>query len=667
MLHFDYRTFRALFGELLALVVLIGLVLCHESIVIAVLIAAGIAVCGLFRLEPSDTGRFTPQWHKVTGYLAPIFGAIFLVFLTQWAMHSWVLLLSVDKLLLEIGIGLCVILVFLILTGRVVLSCALGMGSMMMLATADWYVYSFRGTEILPSDLMSIGTAMNVAGGYDYTPGVSLVRAWSLLILFLMLISVIRYEPFKLRRRLLVLLPALAVSALAVSFGMRGHVSQQWQLHGVNKNGFMLNFAIELRDSVIRKPENYDVEALETFAADFPEDDNKPGPTVIVIMDESFADFRVMGENFQTNEPVMPFLDTLQENTIRGYALSSVYGGGTANSEYEFLTGNSLAFLPQGCICYQQYVRGPACSFVSDMRDRGYESLAMHPYYESGWMRNSVWPTLGFDECMFLGDFPRENMVRSFVSDQEMFEMIAKRYEERDPEKPLFIWGVTMQNHGGYTYGGSDFVAGITLEGLEGTYPTAEQYLSVIHETDNALEYLISYFSQVEDDVVIAFYGDHLPKLPDEFYEEIHGGPFETLAEQQKRYVIPFFVWANFDIPEQQVELTSINYLSNYVYQAAGMQLPAYNQILASYQEQIPAINSQGFFSVAKGDFIKFDEAEGEDQALLNQYWQLQYNNMFDREHPISIFRVPDILLPEDQRVSPPPEGSPTPDEPETP
>ena len=99
-----------------------------------------------------------------------------------------------------------------------------------------------------------------------------------------------------------------------------------------------------------------------------------------------------------------------------------------------------------------------ACSLVSELKGRGYECLAMHPYYESGWMRNTVWPGLGFDECLFLDDFPRENLVRSFVSDQEMFEKIVERYETRDPEKPLFIWGVTMQNHGGYTYGGSDFV-----------------------------------------------------------------------------------------------------------------------------------------------------------------------------------------------------------------
>lgn len=655
MLRFEYRSARAVLGAVLALIALVSLILTHESFILVILIPAGILVSSLFRLEPSETGKFTPQWNEVCCYLTPVFGAIFLVFLTQWAMHSWVLMLSPIKLLLGIGIGGCMIMLWLLITGRVVLSCALGMGSVMALATVDWYVYSFRGTEFLPTDLLSLGTAMNVAGGYNYTPGVSLVRAWLLLALFLMLISAIHYPPFKLRRRVIVFLPTMAVVAGLVALGMQGRVSKQWQLQGVNINGFMLNFAIEVRDSVIRKPEDYDPEALQALSDELPEPTQEGGPTIIVIMDESFADFRVMGEGFQTNEPVMPFLDSLRENTIRGYALSSVFGGGTANSEYEFLTGNSLAFLPQGCICYQQYVHPGAYSIVSELKDRGYECLAMHPYFESGWMRNTVWPGLGFDECLFLDDFPRENLVRSFVSDQEMFEKITERYEARDPEKPLFIWGVTMQNHGGYTYGGSDFVPSIALQGLENEYPSAEQYLSVVHETDKALEYLINYFRQVPDDVVIAFYGDHLPALPDEFFEEIHGGPFEDLAQKQQRYTVPFFVWANYDIPEQEIPYTSINYLSNYVYQAAGMEMPQYNQLIASYQAMIPAVNSQGFYSVAQGGFLSFEEASGEDQAMLDQYWQLQYNNMFDDEQRISIFNVPEFLLPEQQRADVPP------------
>jgi hypothetical protein len=161
---------------------------------------------------------------------------------------------------------------------------------------------------------------------------------------------------------------------------------------------------------------------------------------------------------------------------------------------------------------------------------------------------------------------------------------------------------------------------------------------------------------------VIAFYGDHLPGLPDSFFEDIHGGPFEDLTQNQQRYTVPFFVWANYDIPEQEIPFTSINYLPNFIYQAAGMEMPQYNQLLASYQTMIPAMNSQGFYSAAAGGFLTFEEASDEEKAVLDQYWQLQYNNMFDDENHISIFRVPEYLLPEQQRTDVPPgDASPSP------
>ena len=204
-------------------------------------------------------------------------------------------------------------------------------------------------------------------------------------------------------------------------------------------------------------------------------------------MDESYADLRRLGEHFQTNIDVMPYFDSLQENTIRGFALSSVYGGGTANSEYEFLTGNSLAYLPAGCVAYQQYLPEDAYSMVSSLRDRGYATVAMHPYYASGWMRNKVWPQLGFSETYFLESFPQQNLVRRFVSDQEMFEKVVRRYETRDRSRPLFLFGVTMQNHGGYRYYGENYMTEVRLRGFTQAYPRAEQYLTLIHETDKAL------------------------------------------------------------------------------------------------------------------------------------------------------------------------------------
>jgi phosphoglycerol transferase MdoB-like AlkP superfamily enzyme len=137
----------------------------------------------------------------------------------------------------------------------------------------------------------------------------------------------------------------------------------------------------------------------------------------------------------------------------------------------------------------------------------------MHPYLANGWKRNSVWPNLCFDRCMFMDDFPQKNLIRGLVSDREMFEVLLDTYktEAEASGGPVFIFGVTMQNHSPYDYTGDDFDCSVELTGYRGDYPEIEQYLSLIHETDRAVEYLLSCLKESERDVVVVFYGDHQP------------------------------------------------------------------------------------------------------------------------------------------------------------
>lgn len=190
-----------------------------------------------------------------------------------------------------------------------------------------------------------------------------------------------------------------------------------------------------------------------------------------------------------------------------------------------------------------------------------------------------------------------------------------------------FFFGVTMQNHGDYYYKKEDFTNSILLNDYD-DYFDVEQYLSLIHETDKAIEHLVTYF----EDVVIVFFGDHQPHLNESFYDAI-GSTTDTLDEQQKRYMVPFFIWANYDIEEKQVDCTSLNYLSSYVYEAAGIALPPYNQFLREMEGVIPSINANGFYSVDDGCYLPIDEANDEALAYLELYEALQYNNIFDKKN----------------------------------
>lgn len=514
---------------------------------------------------------------------------------------------------------------------------------LMLFTTVEHYVYSFRGAELSLLDILSVRTALNVVGSYQLTLTKRVFYGLTFTVLICFLIFGFPKSRSFGRRSVTRsrVVSALSAVVLTIVFAVANpKLSVHTFSHdGTYLNGYLLNFTLQsLRTKGITKPEGYSVKAVDDLAKEYSTDDAiadgaQEKPDIIVIMDESFSDLSVLGSELRTNQPVTPFIDSLIEDTIRGHALVSVFGGGTPNSEYEFLTGNSLALAP-GSIIYQQYLHGPAYSMVEELKENDYKCIAMHPFQASGWRRPYAYSFLGFDETYFLDDFPQQNLVRSYVSDQEMFEKLTSLYEENKADaKNVFMFGVTMQNHGGYTYEGHNYEKTISLNGYSQEYPLAEQYLSLIHETDFAVEYLINYFRNVDHEVIVVFYGDHLPSLENDFMEELHGGAFSTLDEQEEKYSIPFFIWANYNIPEENVGITSMNYLSNYVYQAADFALPEYNQYLTQLQEKIPAMNSIGYYSKNAGAFLPYAEAQGEEKSAIDQYLQLEYNALIDTRH----------------------------------
>ena len=297
-----------------------------------------------------------------------------------------------------------------------------------------------------------------------------------------------------------------------------------------------------------------------------------------------------------------------------------------------------MAFLPSGSVVYQQYITDTPTSLVSNLKNIGYTCVAMHPYYDTGWSRNIVYPNMGFDETHFIDDFDQTKILRDYITDQELYEKIVDRYESKKSNEDLFIMSISMQNHGGYTEKYDNFDEKARMLGIN--YPDVNQYLSLIHESDSALEYLISYFEKVDDPVEIVFFGDHQPSLSSSFYPYLNGKGLGglTLSELENLYTVPFFIWTNYDSDQESVELTSLNYLSTLALERAGIALPAYNQFLADMMEEIPAINSRGFYSKSLGKFLHVEDAAGEDAKWLKNYEILQYNNMFDKRNKSELF-----------------------------
>ena len=541
----------------------------------------------------------------------------------------------------------CVLVVYLLvlfITNRVGLSAIISHVFFMVLAFVNYYVYLFRENEFIFADIRSIGTGLSVAGNYKLELS---ERGWQVLLASLVFLGVASLFRIRFKRAIFLrLLSGLTAVWLCIVIAIEtdGANTETWEQKGSYKNGYVLNFVLSARDSFVSAPEGYSIEAITELEKEYPEEKENPlgetlekQPTIIVVMSESFADLNVIGE-FQTNKPLTPFLDSLYENTVKGYALSSVFGAKTPNSEWEFMTGGSMAFLPAGSVVYQQYLQGTSNSIVSNLKQEGYTCVSMHPYYETGWSRNLVYPEIGFDESYFIEDFDQSQLIRKYISDEEMYRKIIERFEGRKVNENLFIMSISMQNHGGYATEYENFEEKYYKIGR--SYTDANQYFSLIRESDDALRDFVTYFEGIDEPVEIIFFGDHQPSLNRKFYEILNGKGLSglTLAELEALYTVPFFIWTNYDTPEETIEITSLNYLSTMALERAGIELSPYNQFMADLREVIPAINARGYYSKEAGKYLHVEDAQGEELEWIKKYESLQYNGLFDLRNASSVF-----------------------------
>lgn len=513
----------------------------------------------------------------------------------------------------------------------------------MIIGLANYYVLEFRSAPIMPWDILSIGTAASVANNFKYTLSKETVFV---LIGFVILILLESKATLELKKDWRIRVGGVLAS-FALLWGFTAMLHQdstvaRFKLYDKlftptvmsKRDGTAVAFLMELKYIVVEKPDGYNKEDAAALLASYDTGDTESvahTPNIIVIMNEAFSDLSVLGD-FETNEDYMPFLHSLMQegtpNTISGHLNVSVLGGNTANTEFEFLTGNTMAFLPQGSVAYQQYVKSNDYSIATYLKSKGYDTIAMHPYNASGWDRDKVYPLLGFDTFYSLKDWVNPVKIRKYVSDQSCYDKIIELYEQKDANTPFFLFNVTMQNHSSYSEEYDNFHPDITVEGTNSKI--LPNYLSLIKLSDQALENLIEYFSQADEDTIIVFFGDHQPSnsvaAP---VWKINGRSGDSLTEEEEslRYKVPFIIWANYDIEAASNVETSANYLGSHVLRAAGLPLYDYRNYLSQLEGQYPVLtairaeNAQGISTPVK-----------DVKSTLQDYMTLQYYNIFSQK-----------------------------------
>lgn len=530
---------------------------------------------------------------------------------------------------------------------------------------ADEIVLVLRKTPLVPTDILSINTAMSVAGNYKFQLTSRLILAT----VFTMFMALVIYK-LPLRKnmiakqklgemvgfRVVVLALTLMLVMNVLTYEREEFQRDNFDTANMNKNvGTLLAFYLNAKEVNLKEPEGYSKDKVLEYLSQYEDDTessqavssgvDEKNPNVIIIMDEAFSDLSILGD-LKLNQDPLKFCHSLEKapNVVSGKLNTSVWGGNTCNTEFEALTGNSLEMLPYGSIPYMQYVNKKTDSVCSYFHKLGYKDIAVHPYWGQCWRRDTIYDQFKFDQFIDAEKFDKNHntrntksiaihkgcdfgdldYVREYISDKESFNQIIHQYETKEVGQKMFLFNVTMQNHGGYLYDGDNLEYTVRSS----VYPnrTLSQYLSLLKKTDEALEGLISYFKKAAEPTVILFFGDHQPGLANDLYETMFGRSYEdfTIADYQKRYTVPYYIWANYPLKNVSYKQISANYLTMVLKDAAGMPMDSWDKFRKDVYQKYPVLTAR---MIQDANGIRHTRSTVDDE-LLRKYEMIQYDRL---------------------------------------
>jgi phosphoglycerol transferase MdoB-like AlkP superfamily enzyme len=551
---------------------------------------------------------------------------------------------------------LWIMLLFLVFViGRLWLSTAVFTVLMLVMGFTNHEKLVIRREPLYPSDAHFTGDVGFMAGMISTTAVVGIGLASGLIILILVLTGRLTKDHFprvgsqvESRRLRGAILAGRCIMVLSLASGLwyidhfnapgnlvrivYERAGAHWafwdQALNYQRNGFIGGLLYNLDVPAMARPPDYNRATMQSIAAKYTKlaakinrsrDSNAlNGVNVVAVLSEAFSDpTRLRGVRL-AQDPI-PFTRQLLAHTISGNALVPQYGGGTANTEFETLTGMSLSqFQPQMNTPYQmlipKYRNFP--SAVGYFRTKGYQPIAIHPFTTAMYRRAAVYPVLGFDR--FIHDTTMHYRMKiesnQLISDQSAFDEV--NYQIRTHTDPLFINLVTMQNH--YPMAGK-YANPIHVTGVQGDAEAeAGGYARGIRYTDQALRNFIGELQKSTEKTIVLFYGDHLPAVwPDAIYDK---------NGNRRMKETPFFVWSNFEQYEHRaLPTTSPIYFMPTMLDAADAPLPPYYVLLDMLRKKIPAME-QGMYIDSGDQMTRREDLDVRAKSLLHDYRLVQYD-----------------------------------------
>lgn len=367
----------------------------------------------------------------------------------------------------------------------------------------------------------------------------------------------------------------------------------------------------QLTQEIIEKPDGYSKEAIDSIigkysgkAVEINQERSKSlsDQTIIYILSESFADPKRIGSNNLSRNPI-PEIDRIKSETTSGLMHSDGYGGGTANMEFQSLSGLPFYnFTSSTSNIFVEIV--PKMNFLPSITRAftGENSYVIHPHGANNYNRKNIYKDLGFNHFLFLSDSDEtlENIQRQgvSVSDDSVYKNVLSRL---DTSQSQFFSVITMQNHAPWSSGDPvDLVSSNSLLN-ESQLDSLNSYTRLLSHTDQATANFLKELEKIDKDITVVFYGDHLPG----FY------PPSVFSENPTlQFTTDYFIWTNRDSASVSFPLVNSSDFGASVFEKTKSKVSPYYALLTEILKNRSMSNS-GQFS---------NESEVESELKMIQY-----------------------------------------------
>ncbi|WP_449537834.1 LTA synthase family protein [Ferdinandcohnia sp. Marseille-Q9671] len=516
-----------------------------------------------------------------------------------------------------------------------------------ILAFASYTKQSLRGDPLLPSDLLLVNEARNMLD--FFSESIPYIYIIVTILLIIVLAFVIYKIPKGSKRNLLHFISSPLIFLLLVLMVSQEinhthtlinklfsiQTDNENQVANYDKNGVLTSFIKNVKVKNMDEPNKYTKRKIDEIINDIdrqPELNPSPRkPNIIVVMSEAFWDPTII-DSITFNKDPLPNFHALSESHTSGTVLTPVFGGSTANTEFEFLTGLSMQFLSNGSVPYQHNIDKPIPALPHILKNNGYKTIALHSYHNWFYKRYEVYKYLGFDNFNSIEFFEKPEPDAMYTRDTDITKFILNQIKQSDT--PNFIFAVTMQNHGPYKTDAKKYYASmeITDDRTNGTLTKdstniIEFLADNLYDIDQDFNKFITELNELDEETMVVFFGDHLPLLGDNYKAYRETGYYKddkSYEEYLKMHSTPLLIWDNFSTEKEEIHLGT-SFLGAYILQRAGIEGTYLTDFLNNQRQN-------GMYNIPRLDYV--DDANLDTRDLLS-YEYLQYDILFGNMYGI--------------------------------